>query len=306
MSHHPTAEEVAAERANPTLSDYVRAAGQYVLPKRAISALTLRLTRARFAPWKNWQIRWFVKRYGVNLDETPEASPCAYPHFNAFFTRALRDGVRPVDGDENTLVCPADGVLSELGRIRDGLLLQAKGRHYTVDDLLGPDLAGEATFDDGYFSTIYLSPRDYHRVHMPLAGRLVAMTYLPGALFSVNPATTRVVPRLFARNERVVSLFDTHLGPMAVVLVGAVMVAGIETVWAGPVTPPRGRRHRTWRYDAGGQSEIRLGRGEEMGRFNMGSTAVVVLPRLDLTWASGFGPGEATRMGQALATLARP
>lgn len=287
------------------MSDYLRAAGQHLLPKRLLSALALSLARARFAPWKNWQIRWFTRRYGVNLDEAHEASPQAYPHFNAFFTRALRDGARPVEGDEDTLVSPADGIVSQLGRVRDGTLLQAKGRHYAVRELLGAELAGDDVFRDGHFATVYLSPRHYHRVHMPLAGRLRAMSYLPGALFSVNPATTRVVPRLFARNERVASLFETHLGPMALVLVGAVLVAGIETVWAGQVTPPRGRRPRTWRYGDGDEAAARLARGEEMGRFNMGSTVVVLIPSLDAAWADAAQPGAEVRLGQALATLSK-
>ncbi|MDX1432738.1 MAG: archaetidylserine decarboxylase [Gammaproteobacteria bacterium] len=284
-----------------TLSDYLRAAGQYVLPKRLLSALMLRATRIRLAAWKNWQIRWFVRRYGVDLDEAREPSPRAYTHFNAFFTRALRDGARSVAGDERTLVCPADGIMSQRGRVRDGSMLQAKGRHYTVRELLGPELAADSPFRDGHFATVYLSPRHYHRVHMPLAGRLRAMSYLPGALFSVNPATTRVVPRLFARNERVASLFDTALGPMALVLVGAVMVAGIETVWAGQVTPPRGRSPRTWHYD---DESSRLARGAEMGRFNMGSTVVVLVPDVGLAWADDVEPGREVRLGQALAALA--
>ncbi len=272
---------------------------QYLLPHRLLTALMHYATRLGFRPWKNWQIRWFIQRYGVDISEAPSADPDAYAHFNAFFTRALRAGSRPLDGDPETIRCPADGVISAIGDIRAGKLLQAKGQHYSLHTLLGADDGRAALFDGGRFATLYLSPRDYHRVHMPVAGRLREMTYIPGRLFSVDLATARAVPRLFTRNERLVCLFDTELGPMALILVGAMLVAGIETVWSGQVTPPHGQKMRTWRYE--GESAMGLARGEEMGRFKAGSTVILLFPNHRIDWLDGFESGTAVRMGQALA-----
>jgi len=204
-------------------------------------------TRLGFRPWKIGQIRWFIGRYGVDISEASSADLESYAHFNAFFTRSLRAGSRPLEGGEQTIVCPADGKISAIGEIRSGMLLQAKGQHYSLHDVLGGDGERAVPFEGGSFATLYLSPRDYHRVHMPVAGRLRAMTYIPGRLFSVNFATARAVPGLFTRNERLVCLFDTHMGPMALILVGAMLVAGMETVWSGQITPPHGQKMRTWR-----------------------------------------------------------
>jgi phosphatidylserine decarboxylase len=278
--------------------DGLRVAFQHILPQRLLTRLVGHAAHVRFRPWKNWQIRWFIARYGVDMSEALEAEPRAYAHFNAFFTRALRAGSRPLDADEDTLLCPADGAISALGDVGAGTLLQAKGRHYSMHALLGGDDARAAPFDNGRFATVYLSPRDYHRVHMPMDGRLREMTYVPGRLFSVNFATTRRVPELFARNERLVCIFDTRFGPMALVLVGALIVAGIETVWSGAVTPPHGRAMRTWRYDD--PNTVRLSRGEEMGRFNVGSTVIVLFPHGCMEWRDDLGTGSAVRMGEAL------
>jgi phosphatidylserine decarboxylase len=281
-------------------ADCVQGVIQHLLPHRLLTALMYHATRLGFRPWKNWQIRWFMQRYGVDISEAPSADPNYYAHFNAFFTRPLRAGSRPLDGDAQTILCPADGVISAIGDIRAGKLLQAKGQHYSLHTLLGADDGRAALFDGGRFATLYLSPRDYHRVHMPVAGRLREMTYIPGRLFSVNFATTRAVPRLFTRNERLVCLFDTELGPMALILVGAMLVAGIETVWSGQqVTPPHGQKMRTWRYD--GESAIRLARGEEMGRFNAGSTVILLFPADRIDWLDELESGTGVRMGQGLA-----
>jgi len=280
-------------------ADRVQSIVQHLLPHRLLTALMYHSTHLGFRPWKNWQIRWFIERYGVDTSEAPSADPDAYPHFNAFFTRTLRAGSRPLDGDPETIVCPADGTISAIGDIHAGKLLQAKGQHYSLHTLLGADDGRAAPFDGGRFATLYLAPRDYHRVHMPVAGRLREMTYIPGRLFSVNFATARAVPRLFAQNERLVCIFDTRMGPMALILVGAMLVAGMETVWSGQVTPPHGQKMRTWRYD--GESALELARGEEMGRFNAGSTVILLFPDLSMDWLDGFESGTAVRMGQRLA-----
>ncbi len=261
--------------------------------------MMMALTRVRLPLWKNWQIRWFVRRYAVDMSQAKQPDPLAYEHFNAFFTRALRDDARPLGGDDSELVSPADGVVSQAGRIEDGALLQAKGHHYTARELLGGDAADAAPFAGGSFATVYLSPRDYHRVHMPTSGRLRRMVYVPGRLFSVNAATVERVPRLFCRNERVVSLFDTEHGAMAVVLVGALFVGCMEQVWCGVVTPPRRHRPVITDYGVAGESAPSLARGEEMGRFNMGSTVIVLSERADLTWR--VTPGDSVLVRQGIA-----
>jgi len=282
--------------------DGLRSAVHGLVPQRLLTWLMLRLTRVAFPPWKSWQIRWFIKRYGVDVAETLSRDPHDYEHFNAFFTRALRPGCRPIDARDDTLVCPADGRLSAIGEVRAGTLVQAKGRHYSLHDLLAGDNARTRSFDGGHFATIYLAPQDYHRVHMPLDGRLSEMTYVPGRLFSVNLATARAVPDLFTRNERLVCLFETRLGPMAVILVGALLVAGLETVWSGPLTPPHDNPLCTWQY--ADERAIRLSRGEEMGRFNAGSTVIVLLPAGRVAWFEGMVAGQAVRMGEALGSVA--
>ena len=274
---------------------------QHVLPHTLLTSIMYRAARVRFAPWKNRQIRWFIARYGVDMSEASNSDAHAYEHFNAFFTRGLRAGSRPLAGAAETVVCPADGCISAIGDIRAGTLLQAKGQHYSVESLLGGDDGRAAAFTEGRFATIYLSPRDYHRVHMPVDGRLREMTYIPGRLFSVNFATARVVSRLFTRNERLVCIFDTEVGPMALILVGAMMVAGMQTVWAGPVTPPHGQPMRSWRYD--GENAMRLSRGEEIGRFNTGSTVVVLFPAGRVDWSRASKAESSVRMGQEMGRL---
>jgi phosphatidylserine decarboxylase len=271
---------------------------QHLLPHTLLTALMYHSTRFRFRPWKNWQIRWFIARYGVDISEALQSDSESYEHFNAFFTRALHPGSRPLEGGAESILCPADGKISAVGDIRSGMLLQAKEQHYSLHTLLGGDDARAALFEGGRFATLYLSPRDYHRVHMPLDGRLREMIYVPGRLFSVNFATARVVPRLFTRNERLVCIFDTSLGPMALILVGAMLVSGMETVWSGPVAPPHGQAMRRWHYE--GENALTLSRGEEMGRFNTGSTVVMLFPGKRMDWLENLEAGSGVRMGQEL------
>ena len=255
----------------------------------------LRATRVRFAPWKNWQIRWFIRRYGVDMTIAADPDPASYPDFNTFFTRALAPEARPLEGGPRGIVSPADGTVAEAGSMYGRRVVRAKGRGYTLEGLFGGDEPAAAEFEGGRFATIYLSPRDYHRVHMPLTGRLRSMVYVPGELFSVSPATVDAIGGLLARNERVVSFFDTDLGPLAVTLVGAVFVGCIEQAWHGVVTPPRRRTLLVERYD---DAEIVLEQGREMGRFNMGSTVILMLANPAVEWASWVTPGTPVRMGQ--------
>jgi len=274
---------------------------QYLLPQLALSRLAGRLADRRWPPALLTRvIRWFIRRYGVNMDEAAEPDPAAYPTFNAFFTRALKPGQRPVAEGDHVLVSPTDGTISQLGRITGGRIFQAKGQDFSLQELLGGDPDRAAAFSEGCFATIYLSPKDYHRVHMPLAGRLREMIHVPGKLFSVNPATAAHVPNLFARNERVVCLFDTCSGPMALVLVGAMIVGSVETTWAGVVVPGEGPVTESRYQD---DKAIHFAKGEEMGRFRLGSTVVMILPRDSVHWHSDQVPGKTVRMGEAFGTL---
>ncbi|HEY0202269.1 MAG TPA: archaetidylserine decarboxylase [Burkholderiaceae bacterium] len=271
---------------------------QYLLPKHALTTLAGRVARRRGGAATTALIRRFVRRYGVDMAEAAQPDPAAYATFNDFFTRALRPGARPLA--QASLVCPVDGAVSQCGAISNGQLLQAKGHHYTTAALLGGDAHWAARFADGHFATIYLSPRDYHRIHMPCDGRLLRMVHIPGDLFSVNPATARGVPGLFARNERVVCLFDAPQGqgPFALVLVGATIVGSMATVWHGVVNPPRPGQVRTWDYADQG---ITLRQGEEMGRFLLGSTVVLLFPAGPLAFAPGWAAGRAVQLGEAMA-----
>ncbi len=275
---------------------------QYLLPQHGLSLLMYRLARIQAGPFKGWMIRAYVRLVGVDLGLAAEPDLAAYPHLAAFFTRALRPGARPLDPDPAAVLCPVDGPISQIGTIAAGRIIQAKGHDYCVSDLLGGGTDAQDLFDGGNFATIYLSPRDYHRIHMPLAGDLAEMTYLGGRLFSVNRMTAERVPGLFARNERVVCLFGSAAGPMALVLVGAIFVGGIETVWAGEVTPaPAGPPRRRWHY-TGESRNVHLGRGEEMGRFNLGSTVVLLFPPGAVAWDRTLAPGQPVRLGQRIGT----
>lgn len=270
---------------------------QGIVPQKLLSRIVLAATRWRFAPWKNLLIRTIARIYRIDVGEAASPNLADYPHFNAFFTRALKPGARPLDDAPGSLLMPADGHISQLGPVREGRIFQAKGHDYTAAELLA-DAEAARLFDDGLFATIYLSPRDYHRVHMPLEGVLRETRHVPGALFSVSPGTVAEVPALFARNERLVCRFDTPFGPMAVVLVGAMLVSGVETVWGGVEIPPYAKTMVT-RDFRGVQPEVRLARGAELGRFNMGSTVILLIPKgfsFDPQWAAG----APVRMGQGL------
>ena len=259
-------------------------------------------TRWTFAPWKNALIRNFVKHYDVDLDEADNRDITAYENFNAFFTRALKSGARPTDADPDAVLCPADGRISQAGRIDHGRIFQAKGFDFGTGELLGDD-ARAAAYHDGSFITVYLSPRDYHRVHMPLAGELVETVHVPGRLFGVAPFAVAAIPRLFARNERLVCHFDSALGPFAVVLVGAMLVSGIATVWDGVAIPPYATA--IVRRDCRGRG-IWLKRGAELGRFEMGSTVIVLLARAKLgRFSAQLVAEQAVRVGQKVGTLAQ-
>ena len=270
---------------------------QYILPHHFLSGIMHRLARCENRRWKNAFIKLIVRLYGVNLAEAQEPNPEAYPSFNAFFTRALKPEARPLCTEANALLCPADGAISQIGEITTGRILQAKGKLFDATELLGGDPERAKPFLNGKFATIYLSPRDYHRLHMPLAGTLREMVHIPGRLFSVNAATANSVPNLFARNERVAAIFDTEAGPMALVLVGAIFVASIETVWHGEVTPPTRAEVKTWTYV---EDAPRLAKGEEMGRFNMGSTIIVLFGDDAVKWDSALTPGTKVRLNQKL------
>lgn len=277
------------------LSERLAVAAQYALPKQALTQLAGKLAHMEGAAVTTSVIRWFIKRYGVNMSEADNPDPAAYPTFNAFFTRPLRSDARPLaDAD---FVCPVDGAISQFGRIKGERIFQAKGHDYTATTLLGGDAALASRFENGVFATIYLSPRDYHRIHMPCAGRLVRMIHVPGDLFSVNPLTARGVPGLFARNERVVCVFESEWGPFVQVLVGATIVGSMATVWHGIVNPPRPGEVREWQYPDG---EVCLDKGAEMGRFLLGSTVVLLFPRDTLSFDAAWGPGVAVRMGEMM------
>ena len=279
------------------MSDRLAVLPQYVLPKRALTQFAGALARRSLGDFTQYKIRRFVARYGVDMSEAAEPDLTRYLTFNDFFTRALKPGARPLAHAD--FVCPVDGRISQLGAIDGEQLLQAKGHVYSTTALLGGDVTEAARYRDGSFATIYLSPRDYHRIHMPCAGRLRSMVYVPGDLFSVNPTTARGVPGLFARNERVVCLFDGAHGPFALVLVGATIVGSMATVWHGVVNPPRARHIRRWDYTAQ-QPSIELQAGDEMGRFLLGSTVVLLFPKDTLRFVPDWAPSRPVRLGEAM------
>ncbi|MDY6981266.1 MAG: archaetidylserine decarboxylase [Pseudomonadota bacterium] len=274
---------------------------QYALPHHLLSHLMWRLTRIRIGWLKNFFIRRFIRLFRVDMNEAEQPEPTAYPDFNHFFTRALAADARPLAVGNGNIICPVDGTVSQLGRLEYETLFQAKGHRYSLSQLLADHSEAVQTFQDGHFATLYLSPRDYHRIHMPLAGTLREMIYVPGRLFSVNPTTVSRVPNLFARNERVVCLFDTDAGPMAMILVGAIFVASIDTIWHGTVTPPRGKTVQHWDYR---QHPVHLQQGEEMGRFNMGSTVILLFGKDAVTFSDQLTAEGHVQMGQLLGTHA--
>jgi len=278
------------------MSDRFAVLPQYVLPKQALTSLAGAIASARGGAATMRLIRWFVRKYGVDMSEAAEPDIARYATFNEFFTRALKPGARPLAKAE--LVCPVDGAISQFGAIERDQIFQAKGHHYSTTALVGGDATLGAAFENGHFATLYLSPKDYHRIHMPCGARLLRMIHVPGELFSVNPTTARGVPGLFARNERVVCVFEAARGPFVLVLVGATIVGSMATVWHGVVNPPRVGQAREWHY---GDQDLRLKQGDEMGRFLLGSTVVLLFPRGDLRFDPAWAPGRAIRLGEAMA-----
>jgi phosphatidylserine decarboxylase len=268
---------------------------QYILPHHTLSKMMSKLTHCENKIWKNLFIKQIIKHYGVDMNEALEQDINSFTSFNDFFTRELNPAVRPLTTTPNAIACPADGSVSQAGKINDGEIFQAKGKSFTATDLLGGDPGRAEPFNNGIYTTIYLSPKDYHRLHMPLTGTLREMVHIPGRLFSVNTATTQSVPGLFARNERVAALFDTDAGPMALVLVGAIFVSSIETVWHGVVTPPSITSVRSWKYQ---ENAPVLKIGQEMGRFNMGSTIIVLFGNNKAKWDSNFAAEKVVRLGE--------
>ena len=271
---------------------------QYIIPQHTLSIVMHRLTRCQIVWFKNAFIKFIIIKYKVNISEAAQTDLASFNSFNAFFTRQLRKDIRPLAEGESVFTSPVDGAISQIGAIEQGKIVQAKGRHYSIIELLGGDEDLAKQFEQGQFATIYLSPKDYHRIHMPLTGKLQKMIYIPGKLFSVNPRTARTVPNLFARNERVVTVFETAQGPMVMVLVGAIFVGSMETVWSGQITPPYGKSIQYWDYS--GEQQISLKKGEEMGRFNMGSTVVLLLPKQSQTFRKELVAGDDIQLGQTM------
>jgi phosphatidylserine decarboxylase len=278
-----------------TVSDQIKVLPQYFLPKQALTVLAGKIAGAKAGGLTTRLIRWFVGRYQVNMAEAANADIASYKTFNEFFTRPLRDGARPLAAAD--FVSPVDGAISQLGAIEGDQIFQAKGHHYSTAALVGGDSTLAAKFQDGSFATLYLSPKDYHRIHMPCDGKLTRMIYVPGALFSVNPTTARGVPGLFARNERVVCVFESAASPFVLTLVGATIVGSMATVWHGVVNPPRTKAIREWTYDG---QEVVLKKGDEMGRFLLGSTVVMLFAKNQLAFNPQWSAAGAIRMGEAM------
>jgi phosphatidylserine decarboxylase len=271
------------------------------MPKKALTAFAGLVAGAKAGRLTTALIRWFVGKYKVNMTEAANPNIASYASFNEFFTRALRSGARPLaDAD---FICPVDGAISQFGKIEQDQIFQAKGHNYSTTALVGGNAELAAQFENGSFATLYLSPRDYHRIHMPCDGRLLRMIYVPGTLFSVNPTTARGVPGLFARNERVVCLFEGPSGPFVLTLVGATIVGSMQTVWHGVVNPPRLDKVREWHYD---KQYIQLKKGEEMGRFLLGSTVVMLFPKDALAFTDKWQPAAAVRLGEVMANSVQP
>jgi len=279
------------------MSDRLAVLAQYLLPKQALTAVAGRIASARGGALTTALIKWFVRRYGVNMTEAANPALGSYTTFNDFFTRALQAQARPLA--DAALICPVDGAISQFGRIDGQQIFQAKGHHYSSTALVGGDGALAAQFDNGSFATLYLSPKDYHRIHMPCDGHLLRMIYVPGDLFSVNPATARHVPGLFARNERVVCVFESAHGPFALVLVGATIVGSMATVWHGVVNARRAGRRSEWGY---ADQNVNLRQGQEMGRFLLGSTVVLLFAQGALRFNPAWVSGRGIRLGEEMAS----
>lgn len=284
-------------------TDNIKIALQYLMPKHAISRLVGKFAAAEAGWLTTKAIEKFIKAYDINMSEAKLKNANDFKTFNDFFTRELEEGARQIDNNKNTLCYPVDGAISQQGDIEKGQLIQAKGFNYSLTSLLGGNEDDAAPFENGKFSCIYLAPKDYHRIHMPMDATLRKMIYVPGELFSVNPLTAQNVPNLFARNERVVAIFDTEHGSLAMVLVGATIVASIETVWAGTITPPAGKNIFTWHYPLSGSESVQLKKGDEMGRFKLGSTVVSTFSPNMIEFNQDAGPETVTRLGEHYADI---
>ncbi|WP_031432282.1 archaetidylserine decarboxylase [Methylomarinum vadi] len=280
-----------------TIKEALTTLPQYLLPHHFLSEVMSKLTHSECKIWKNLFIKTVINLYNVDMSEAKDHNLDRYASFNQFFTRELKEGVRSFPTAANAVACPADGAVSQAGAIKEGQIFQAKGKSFSAVDLLGGDTVRAQPFSDGIFTTIYLSPKNYHRLHMPFTGTLREMIHIPGRLFSVNTATTNSVPGLFARNERVACIFDTEAGPMALVLVGAIFVSSIETVWHGVVTPPTIASVREWQYQ---ENAPVLERGQEMGRFNMGSTIIVLFGNDAIKWEDRLQANQQVRLGEII------
>lgn len=287
----------------PSYAQRAKIAFQYLMPQLGLTRVAGWLAEKEWGAVTHFIIKLFAKVYNVNFTEAEKSSPSDYKSFNEFFIRPLKMGARPIVSGENVLCLPADGRVSEVGRIEDNRLIQAKGHHFTLETLLANDVELAEKFKDGDFITTYLSPRDYHRVHMPCDGILRKMIYVPGELFSVNPFLAEHVPNLFARNERLICVFETEFGTMVQILVGATITASMYTVWAGVVNPPRSSEVKVYDYPDEGENVIRLKKGEEMGAFRLGSTVINLFPKSRVVLAEHLQAGEVTRMGELLASV---
>ncbi|MDX1518814.1 MAG: archaetidylserine decarboxylase [Gammaproteobacteria bacterium] len=273
---------------------------QYVLPQHGLSRAVYHLSRWTFSPWKNLLIRMFIRAFRVDMAEAGITDPTGYDCFNSFFTRALKPGARPHEHSPDRVICPVDGYLSEFGTVSDEQMIQAKGKSFTLDGLLAGNAGLVDSFRDGYYATLYLAPRNYHRIHMPSQGRLQQVIYVPGCLFAVNGHTVRHVDRLFSRNERAITVFSTPCGRMALIMVGAIFVGSMETVWAGEINSPYPKAVRTDNYEKLPRA-IELEQADEMGRFNMGSTVILLFEKGSITWLDSLVPGQGVRMGETIA-----
>lgn len=290
----PQTQKISKEKAS--LLDYMKTWPLFLLPQHFLSSLMHRFMRIKQPGFKNLQISQFIKLFNVNMNEAAQPDINGFVDFNHFFTRELKPDARVDNTREDELCCPVDGAISELGDIEDEQLIQAKGHYFHLNELLAGDRALTDTFRNGKFATIYLSPKDYHRIHMPLDGSLKEMIHVPGQLFGVNNASVKAIPRLFARNERVISIFETSAGAMALIQVGAIFVSSIETIWHGVVTPPRSKQVQRWQY----KNEAPINKAQEMGRFNMGSTVVLLFPQGTVEWEANLQANTPVQLGQLL------
>ena len=282
------------------MNDQLKIIGQYLLPKHLLTFLAGKLAEAKMGKFTTFLISQFIKQFNIDMSEAKHSDAEYFDTFNNFFTRELKPGLRPIIEGDSNLAIPVDGCVSQQGDIKEGRIFQAKGHDFSLRELLGGRDDVAAPFDNGLFSTIYLAPKDYHRIHMPITGKLEQMIFIPGDLFSVNPLTAQNVPNLFARNERAVAIFSTAIGPMAMVLVGATIVGSIETVWEGTLKAQKNKEIQYWDYK---DQDIVLEKGDEMGRFKLGSTIVALFPKDSIAFSEALAPSSVTRLGKLFATI---